>query len=84
MTKNKIIINRTIKNSWKLLKTLLKLLKMLISQMNCFECLSLLEKDLDAIVHELEEETEETDLETAKLSNGEKSAWFNLKVTPIL
>ena len=84
MTKNKIIINRTIKNSWKLLKTLLKLLKMLISQMSCFECLSLLEKDLDAIVHELEEETEETDLETAKLSNGEKSAWFNLKVTPIL
>ena len=47
---------------------------MLISQMSCFECLSLLEKDLDAIVHELEEETEETDLETAKLSNGEKSA----------
>ena len=32
--------------------------------------LTLLEKDLDAVVHESEEETEETGLETVELSNG--------------
>ena len=46
--------------------------------------LTLLEKDLDAVVHESEEETEETGLETVELSNVGKSAWFNLKDTAIL
>ena len=41
--------------------------------------LTLLEKDLDAVVHKSEEETEETGSETVKWSNGGKSAWFNLK-----
>ena len=36
--------------------------------------LTLLEKDLDAVVHESEKETEETDLETLELSNEGKSA----------
>ena len=43
-----------------------------------------MEKDLDAVVHESKEETEETGLETVELSNGGKSAWFNLKETAIL
>ena len=46
--------------------------------------LTLLEKDLDAVAHESEEETEETGLETVELSNVGKSAWFNLKDTAIL
>ena len=44
--------------------------------------LTLLEKDLDAVVHE--SETKETGLETVELRNGGKSAWFNLKYTAIL
>ena len=36
--------------------------------------LILLEKDLDAVLHESEEETKETGLETVELSNGGKSA----------
>ena len=44
---------------------------------------TLLEKDLDAVVHESEEETEETGSETVELNNGGKSAWFNLKDTAI-
>ena len=35
--------------------------------------LILLEKDLDGVVHEREEETEEAGLDTAELSNGGKS-----------
>ena len=46
--------------------------------------LTLLEKDLDAVVHEIEDETDETGLKTVELSNGRKSAWFKLKDTPIL
>ena len=46
--------------------------------------LTLLEKDLDAVVHKSEEETEETGSETVKWSNGGKSAWYNLKDTAIL
>ena len=46
--------------------------------------LTLLEKDLDAVVHESESETKETGLETVELGNGGKSAWFNLKDTAIL
>ena len=46
--------------------------------------LTLLEKDLDAVVHESESETKETGLETVELRNGGKSAWFNLKYTAIL
>ena len=45
---------------------------------------TLLGKDLDPVAHEREEETEETGLETAELTNGGKSAWFNLKDTAIL
>ena len=44
--------------------------------------LILLEKDLDTALNESEEETEETGLETVELSNGEKSACFNLKAQP--
>ena len=44
--------------------------------------LTLLEKDLDAVVHE--SETKETGLETVELRNGGKSVWFNLKYTAIL
>ena len=36
--------------------------------------LTLLEKDLDIVVHESKEKTEETGLETVELSNGGKSA----------
>ena len=36
--------------------------------------LTLLEKDLDAVVHESESETKETGLETVELRNGGKSA----------
>ena len=36
--------------------------------------LTLLEKDLDIVVHESKEKTEETGLETVELSNEEKSA----------
>ena len=36
--------------------------------------LTLLEKDLDAVVHDSEEETKETGLEPVELSNGGKSA----------
>ena len=46
--------------------------------------LTLLEKDLDAVVHESESETKETVLETVELRNGGNSAWFNLKDTAIL
>ena len=46
--------------------------------------LTLLEKYLYAVIHESEEEIEETGLETVDLSRGEKSAWFNLKDTDIL
>ena len=46
--------------------------------------LTLLEKDLDIVVHESKEKTEETGLETVELSNEGKSAWFNLKDTAIL
>ena len=46
--------------------------------------LTLLEKDLDAVAHESEEEKKETGLETVELSNGGKSAWFNLKDAAIL
>ena len=46
--------------------------------------LTLLEKDLDTVVNESKEETEETGLETVDLSNGGKSAWFNLKDAAIL
>ena len=35
--------------------------------------LTLLEKDLDAVIHEREKGTEETGLETVELSNGGKS-----------
>ena len=38
--------------------------------------LTLVEKDLDAVVHEHEEETEETGLEAVELSNGGKSVRF--------
>ena len=43
-----------------------------------------MEKDLDIVVHESKEKTEETGLETVELSNEGKSAWFNLKDTAIL
>ena len=43
-----------------------------------------MEKDLDAVANESEEETEETGLETVELNNGGKSLWFNLKDTAIL
>ena len=43
-----------------------------------------MEKDLDVVVHESKEETEETGSETVELSNGETSTWFNLKYTAIL
>ena len=46
--------------------------------------LILLKKDLDAVVHESKEETEEAGLETVELSDGGKSAWFNLKDIAIL
>ena len=46
--------------------------------------LTLLEKNLDAVVHESEKEREETGLETVEFSNGVKSVWFNLKDTAIL
>ena len=46
--------------------------------------LTLLKKDLDIVVHESKEKTEETGLETVELSNEGKSAWFNLKDTAIL
>ena len=46
--------------------------------------LTLLEKDLDAVIHESEKGTEETGLETVELSNGGKSVWFNLMSTSIL
>ena len=36
--------------------------------------LTLLEKDLDIVVHEIKEKTEETGLETVELSNEGKSA----------
>ena len=36
--------------------------------------LTLLEKDLDTVVHESEEEAEETNLESVELGNGGKSA----------
>ena len=39
----------------------------------------LLGKELDAVVHESKEETEETGLETVEWSNWGKSMWFNLK-----
>ena len=45
---------------------------------------TLLEKDLDAVIHESEEQTEETGSETVELNNGGKLAWFNLKDTAIL
>ena len=38
-----------------------------------------LEKNRDAVVLESKEETKETGLETAELSCGGKSDWFNLK-----
>ena len=59
------------------------LLLALVRDLNEIE-LTLLEKDLDAVVHESEEETKETGLKTVELSNGRKSAWFNLKETAIL
>ena len=43
--------------------------------------LTSIERDLDTVAHE---EIEETGSETAELSNGGKSAWFNLKGTAIL
>ena len=43
-----------------------------------------MEKDLDAVVSESKGETWEKGLETAELSNGGKSAWFNLKDAAIL
>ena len=46
--------------------------------------LTLMEKDLDIVVHEGKEKTEETSLETVELSNRGKSAWFNLRDTAIL
>ena len=46
--------------------------------------LTLMEKDLDIVVHEGKEKTEETGLETVELSNRGKSAWFNLRDTAIL
>ena len=46
--------------------------------------LTLMEKDFDTVVHEREEEAEETSLESVELGNGGKSAWFNLKKTAIL
>ena len=55
----------------------------LVRDLNEIE-LTLLEKDLDAGAHESEEEKKETGLETVELSNGGKSAWFNLKDAAIL
>ena len=43
-----------------------------------------MEKNLDAVVHESEEETEETGLETVEFSNGVQSVWFKLKDIAIL
>ena len=46
--------------------------------------LTLLKKDLDIVVHDGKEKTEETGLERIELSSRVKSAWFNLKDTAIL
>ena len=46
--------------------------------------LTLLEKDLNAVVHESEAKTKEAGLDTVELSNGGKSTLFNLKDTAIL
>ena len=43
-----------------------------------------MEKDLNAVVHDSKEETEEIGLETVEVSNGWKPVWFNLKVSAIL
>ena len=56
------------------------LLLALVSDLNEI-ALTLLEKNLDAVVHESIEKTKETGLKTAELSNGGKSDWFNLKDT---
>ena len=45
--------------------------------------LTLLGKDLAIVVYESKEKTEEKGLETLELSNGGKSARFNLKATVI-
>ena len=50
----------------------------LVSDLNEM-ALTFLEKNRDAVVLESKEETKETGLETAELSCGGKSDWFNLK-----
>ena len=59
------------------------LLRALVRNLN-ERALTLWEKDLDIVVHESKEKTEETGLETVELSNGGKSAWFHLKDAAIL
>ena len=49
------------------------LLRALVRNLN-ERALTLFEKDLDIVVHESKEKTEETGLETVELSNGGKSA----------
>ena len=49
------------------------LLRALVRNLN-ERALNLWEKDLDIVVHESKEKTEETGLETVELSNGGKSA----------
>ena len=46
--------------------------------------LTLFKKHFAAVVNEREEETEKTGIETVELSNGGKSARFNLKDTSVL
>ena len=59
------------------------LLRALVRDLNQM-VLTLLEKELDAVIHKSEEETEETGFETVELSNEGESTWFNLKDTAIL